>query len=50
MSSEITGQKEETNTATDLGSVFLQHLQDVIVRSLSSNVQRSHEAETQTGS
>ena len=34
----------EQNTTTDLRSVFLQHLQDVVVSSLSSDVQWSHEA------
>lgn len=36
--------QKRTTGSPDLSSVFLQHLQDVIVSSLSSNMQGGHEA------
>lgn len=36
--------RQTNNSSRDLCSVFLQHLQDVIVSSLSSNMQGGHEA------
>lgn len=42
--SQITEPSGNVQTKTDLCSVFLQHLQDIIVSPLSSNMQGGHEA------